>query len=107
MQSTGLKVPNEYHPGNLRRQWSGSRVTVKSEYRSNTEYPYSVRLDWDNNPNMERWNEICAWSIEHFGLPGDQYRTEITKDYMVWYFINDTDQLIFTLAWGNDNAVDI
>ena len=64
-------------------------------------------VGWENNPYMEHWNEVCAWTVEHMGLPGDRYRTEITKDYMIWYFIQPEDQLVMTLAWGNDNGTDI
>jgi hypothetical protein len=63
---------------------------------------YSVKLDWVNNPYMEYWNNICIWGIEHFGLPGDRYTTNLTEDYMIWNFRNPQDQLLFMLAWGND-----
>jgi len=63
---------------------------------------YSVKLNWENNPQMKHWNEVCAWTVEHFGLPGHRYKTEITENYMIWNFIEQQDQLIFTLAWGND-----
>lgn len=95
-----IKIDPRIHPGNA--IWLISQV-VRSEHRD-VKYPYTVRLDWESNPNMNHWNEICAWTIEHMGLPGDKYRTEITADYMVWNFISQTDQLIFTLAWGNDGA---
>lgn len=101
-RSTGLKIPNEYHPGALRHQWKNSKVVVKSEYQVDQEYPYPVKLEWENNPSMVHWNEVCAWTVEHMGLPGYKYRTEITPDYMIWNFINQQDQLIFILAWGND-----
>ncbi len=105
--SKRLIVPNDYHPGTLRHQWQGSRVIVKSEYRQDAKYTHPVRLDWENNPYMEHWNEVCAWTVEHFGLPGHKYRTEINKDYMIWFFEDQQDQLIMTLAWGNDNGTDI
>ena len=77
-------------------------MIVKSQFNADTEYPYSVRLDWENNPYMEHWNKVCAWTVEHLGLPGHKYKTEITENYMIWNFIEQQDQLIFTLAWGND-----
>lgn len=64
---------------------------------------YSVRLNWESNPHMVYWSEICAWTVEHFGLPGSRYLTHITQDYMIWDFVDDRDQLLFILAWGNDN----
>ena len=71
------------------------------------EYPYSVTLNWENNPYMKHWKEVCAWTVEHLGLPGHRYKTEITEDFMTWHFVEQQDQLIMTLAWGNDNVADI
>ena len=45
---------------------------------------------------------MCAWAIEHFGLPGNRYRTHATEHLMEWMFNNVEDQLFFILAWGND-----
>jgi hypothetical protein len=94
-----IEVSPKMYPGAAQNY--SSELTVRSEHRDKP-YPYPARLDWDANPNMEHWNEICAWTIEHMGLPGDKYHTEITTDYMIWYFSNQLDQLIFILAWGND-----
>ena len=65
-----------------------------------TEYPYTAMLRWDMMPNDGRWNEICAWSIERFGLTGDRWRTEVCTDWMRWSFRDPRDQLIFITAWG-------
>ena len=62
-------------------------------------YPYVTRITWSRVP---KWNEMCAWAIEHFGLPGNRYITHATEDYMEWMFDSIEDQLFFTLAWGND-----
>lgn len=69
------------------------------------EFPYPVTLDWVRRPSMERWNEICAWCIEHFGLPGIRYQTEVGPARMTWYFQSPQDQLMMTVAWGNDNVL--
>jgi hypothetical protein len=63
---------------------------------------YPVQLDWATNPSMKYWNEVCAWTIEHFGLPGGRYSTVIDTDYMIWKFHTEEDQLLFILAWGKD-----
>jgi hypothetical protein len=63
---------------------------------------YAVKHTWDTNPTTSRWNEVCIWVVEHFGLPGGRYITDLSGDYMVWYFENEQDQLLMTLAWGND-----
>lgn len=62
-------------------------------------YPHRVRLTWERNP---RWNEICAWGIEHLGLPGDRFQTEVCEDWMEWRFQDINDQLMFVVAWGDD-----
>ncbi len=62
-------------------------------------FQYPVKLTWERNP---KWNEICAWGIEHFGLPGNQYTTEVCEEYMCWNFASVQDQLLFVTAWGND-----
>jgi hypothetical protein len=67
-------------------------------------YNYPVRLNWCTNPNMTHWNEVCAWGVEHMGLPGDRYCTEITEEYMIWNFMDRKDQLLFSVAWGNDGS---
>ena len=43
---------------------------------------------------MTQWNEITASIVEHFGLPGDKYTTEVTEDYMDFNFHNDHDGLL-------------
>lgn len=62
---------------------------------------HSVTLLWRIMPNNGKWNEICAWAVERFGLPGDRYRTEISTEHMTWYFNDIRDKIIFTVAWGN------
>lgn len=62
-------------------------------------FPYSVRITWDQEPN---WNEICAWALEHFGLPGHRFITEPSEDYLQFHFNNNQDQLLFVTAWGHD-----
>ena len=66
-----------------------------------TKTDYPVTLFWEIMPNSGRWDEICAWTIEHLGLPGHRYHTKITEDEMTWYFEDERDQLMFIVAWGN------
>lgn len=70
--------------------------SVKS---SNSEFVHQVLLTWERNPN---WPDICAWTVEHFGLPGQRYITVPSEHYMYWKFIDQRDQLLFVTAWGND-----
>ncbi len=56
----------------------------------------TVHIPWDC-PKTNRlilWNNICANIVEHFGLPGDKYTTEVTEDYMDFNFHNDHDGLM-------------
>ena len=96
-----LGLPYDFHPGYMRG--SVHDAVVRSRRWSMSEYPYPVTLDWAHRPDSEKWNEICAWTIKHFGLPGIRYVTEISAERMTWYFETEQDRLLFTLAWGNDN----
>ena len=101
-----INIDPRMHPGHVKKYHS--KLTMLSEHNApRAEYSFPVKLDWERNPHMQAWNEICAWSIEHFGLPGDQYRTEINEDYMIWHFKNKDNQLLMSVAWGNDNGTDI
>jgi hypothetical protein len=102
-----LVIPNDLHPGKWCYSTRSKTIVAKSQYLVDKTFAYPVTLMWDTNPSMEHWNEICAWTVEHFGLPGNQYQAEISTEYMTWFFTNSQDQLIFSLAWGNDNGTDI
>lgn len=67
---------------------------------SQTRYP--VKHYWNHDDTRERWDHMCVWVVEHFGLPGARYTTELSQDWMTWYFNNEQDQLLMTIAWGND-----
>lgn len=58
------------------------------------EYPYRVRIEWDNYLN---WNEICAQVVEHHGLPGGKYITDTTSNYMDFNFKDECDAIWFSL----------
>ena len=73
--------------------------------RDLTQYPHPVKLLWEIMPNGGKWNEVCAWTIEHLGLPGNRYCTEVAEDYMIWHFEDIRDKLMFTVAWGNHDTI--
>jgi hypothetical protein len=52
-----------------------------------------IRVPWENQNNVW-WNETCANIIEHFGLPGDKYTTEVSADEMKFFFKNDREALM-------------
>jgi hypothetical protein len=49
-----------------------------------------ICVPWKSQSNVW-WNETCARIIEHFGLPGNRYTTEVSADDMKFFFVNDKD----------------
>jgi hypothetical protein len=47
---------------------------------------------------INSWNEICAWAVEYYGLPGDKFITHPTEDYMDFMFRNKEDAIYFSLV---------
>ena len=52
-----------------------------------------ITVPWENQSNIW-WNETCAMIVEHFGLPGDKYKTEINEDFMYFDFNDERDALL-------------
>lgn len=52
-----------------------------------------ISVPWKNQPNIW-WNETCADVVEHFGLPGDRYTTEINENEMKFFFKDERDALL-------------
>jgi hypothetical protein len=52
-----------------------------------------VTVPWKSQ-NNQWWNETCATIVEHFGLPGGKYTTEVSVDEMNFIFHNDQDALM-------------
>jgi len=52
-----------------------------------------VCIPWRNQSNI-LWNETCAKVVEHFGLPGGKYRTEVSTDEMKFFFTDERDALL-------------
>lgn len=60
-----------------------------------------VRISWSREyDNDTWWNEVCAWAIEYFGLPGNRFRTQANIDYMDFVFENHNDALMMSLRWN-------
>jgi hypothetical protein len=49
---------------------------------------------------ITHWDDVCIYAIEHFGLPGDKYITDISADSMTWLFKSQQDALLFKLRWS-------
>ncbi len=61
----------------------------------------TITVPWQNQSNTW-WNETCAKILEHFGLPGDRYVTEITADYMDFKFNESNDALMCRILISDD-----
>jgi hypothetical protein len=55
-----------------------------------------VIIPWESQSN-HWWNETCADIMEHFGLPGGKYTTEVSSEYMKFIFNDDRDALMCRL----------
>ena len=61
----------------------------------------TVRIPWSREfENEKMWNEVCAWAIERFGLPGDRFTTSANVDYMDFTFPDDKDAIMMSLRWN-------
>lgn len=59
-----------------------------------------VRLEWRIGRNgNDAWNEICAWCIEQFGLPGTRFTWHPDLQHMDFYFVKEEDAVHFSLRW--------
>jgi hypothetical protein len=45
------------------------------------------------------WDEICIWTIEQFGLPGNKFEWHPKEDNMEFYFYDERDAIHFSLRW--------
>ena len=61
----------------------------------------TVRIAWDMNfDNTARWNDVSAWAIEYFGLPGDRYHCRANVYHMEFVFKSNKDALMMSLMWN-------
>jgi hypothetical protein len=60
---------------------------------------YEFSISWTKNMRTDDWNEICAWTVEQFGLPGDRYLTHPELDTMTFLFRDIRDYEWMILRW--------
>lgn len=61
----------------------------------------TVRIYWSREyDNETMWNEVCAWAIEYFGLPGHRFNTHANVNYMEFIFDDPKDALMMSLRWN-------
>lgn len=52
-----------------------------------------ISVPWKSQSDIW-WNETCAKIIEHFGLPGGKYTTEVSVNEMKFFFKNEKEALL-------------
>ena len=60
------------------------------------EFPYRVTLAYKST----QWNELCAQTIEQFGLPGGRFTVSVNSRAMTFLFKSEQDLLFFKLKWS-------
>lgn len=68
--------------------------------KATLENPTTVCLSWELKDNMENWNNACVWALEHFGLPGEKFQTELTADWMKFKFHDPYDATLMALRFA-------
>lgn len=64
-------------------------------------YNHRVKISWSLNQDTEEWwNEVCAWALEEFGLPGDKFVSTPSPEFMYFDFKDKEDAVIMALRWG-------
>jgi hypothetical protein len=64
-------------------------------------YDYHVRINWTQKMSEpSRWDDVCIYAIEHYGLPGKNYVTDMSVDRMIWSFKDSKNALMFKLRWS-------
>jgi hypothetical protein len=75
--------------------------TLEEPTLKSLEYNYPVTVQWGRGADtMDYWDNLSIYSIEHFGLPGDRYITDISANDMTWLFKSEADALIFRLRFS-------
>jgi hypothetical protein len=61
----------------------------------------TIRVPWDTKKSTgAEWNELLAWTVETYGLPGEKVSFHPTHDWMDFTFDNEQDALMFQIKTG-------
>lgn len=61
----------------------------------------TIRVPWDTKTSTnQEWNELLAWTVETYGLPGDKVSFHPTERWMDFTFDHEQDALMFQLKTG-------
>ncbi len=53
-----------------------------------------VLIPWRAGDTVSKWSNHCVMIIEHFGLPGNRYKTEVCADWMSFKFDDEKDAFL-------------
>lgn len=53
-----------------------------------------INIPWNESRIDSWWNLICADIVNHFGLPGDKYTTEVSENHMKFLFRDPKEALL-------------
>jgi hypothetical protein len=61
----------------------------------------TIRVLWDTKTSTnQEWNELLAWTVETYGLPGEKVSFHPTHEWMDFTFDDENDALMFQLKTG-------
>jgi hypothetical protein len=61
----------------------------------------TIRVPWENPYDKDhQWNELLAWTVETYGLPGERVSFHPTERWMDFTFDNEQDALMFQIKTG-------
>ena len=74
----------------------------------------TIRVPWSDPMNHgDAWNELLAWTVETYGLPGEKVSFHPKHDWMDFTFNDEQDALMFQLKtaghrrYAEDYAVEL
>ena len=72
------------------------------------DFVYGAKIEWGRHTEtIDQWDAIAIWGIEHFGLPGDRYVTDVNVNDMTWWFRSQQDRLVFVLRNGQSQCIQL
>jgi hypothetical protein len=61
----------------------------------------TIRVPWDTTRSTgAEWNELLAWTVETYGLPGEKVSFHPKHDWMDFTFDDENDALMFQIKTG-------
>lgn len=60
----------------------------------------TIRVAWEEPSEVSMWNELLAWTVQTYGLPGEKVSFNPQHDWMDFTFEDENDALMFQLKTG-------